>query len=117
MLLTHDAPFEAYPDLRGSPLIRDVIKECQPVFHIFGHVHVAEGRHEFNVPGTPTRSWLLENVTFGKNLARSLAGSMAILEWDGKEGDITLVKDAWLSQMRFHIWMSVWPEKISNAKP
>ncbi len=109
VLLTHDAALDAYSGGRGSMLIAELIRFCEPPFHLFGHVKPREGRYEYNLEGTRTRSIHLNQVTFGKNSESNLADAMAILTWDGKQGEVEIVQDEWLSRMRSHNWDRVLP--------
>lgn len=109
LLLTHDAPAEAYPR-GGSKLVARVIKACQPDVHLFGHVHPVNGQHEFFTPNVHTKSVILKGLSFGKNRDENLSGSMGIMEWDGSNSRIGLVTDDWLKQMRHKTWEQIWPE-------
>ncbi|MGP8199419.1 MAG: metallophosphoesterase family protein [Limisphaerales bacterium] len=112
LLLTHDAPAEAYPQ-GGSALIAEVIRECCPDIHLFGHVHPIQGQYEFFVAGSKTKSLVLENVSFGRDASGSLSGAMGILDWDGYRAKTVIVKEPWLQQMHHKNWDRVWPECVS----
>ena len=113
LLVTHDAPQHSYTGHRSSETISEVIKARKPPVHLFGHAHPVDGRHEFSVPGLPTRSWIFEDVGFGKKCNGSLEGAMGILSWEVEWGkpkwSVEMVRDPWLSQMRHRNWMHVWP--------
>jgi hypothetical protein len=109
VLLTHDAPAEAYPDM-GSKLIIRVIKACQPSIHLFGHVHPIRGRHEFSLAGSRTKSFILKDVSFGKSRNEDLSGSLGILDWDGSVARVSVATDPWLKQMRYQTWEQVLPD-------
>lgn len=108
LLLTHDVPCEAYPQ-GGSVLITKVIRACRPVFHLCGHAHPVRGQHELKLPDASTQTWLLENVSFGKDGYGTLAGCMAILNWSRTGGTVELVQDEWLRRMRMKNWQHVLP--------
>jgi hypothetical protein len=112
LLLTHDAPAEAYPH-GGSALITQVIRECCPDIHLFGHVHPSQGIHEFLVPGCKTKSLVLKHVSFGKDGSKGLRGAMGILDWDGSRSNMEIVNEDWLQQMNYKNWDRVLPECIS----
>jgi Icc-related predicted phosphoesterase len=103
VLLTHDAPAEAYPG-GGSKLITRVIKACEPSVHLFGHVHPIDGQCLFSLPGCRTTSFLLKNVSFGKTKAESLSGSLGLLDWDQCRARVSVAQDDWLKQMRYCTW-------------
>jgi Icc-related predicted phosphoesterase len=114
VLLTHDAPAEAYPE-GGSKLITHTIKTCQPDVHLFGHVHPVRGQHHYNVRGARTSSFILKDVSFGKSKSENLAGALGILDWDGDQAKINIVGDNWLKQMRYQTWKQVWSGAVSHA--
>jgi len=114
LLLTHDGALGALPSGRGAPEITEVLRVCQPSFNLFGHIHPEEGRNEFTIDGISTRCVILEDVGFGKSLRGSLEGCMAILDWDGKEGNVHLVEDDWLKQMRHENWKYVLPGAVKD---
>jgi Icc-related predicted phosphoesterase len=105
LLVTHDAPAGAYPT-GGSELISGIIKACSPRAHVFGHVNVLKGIHEFSVAGSGTKSFIFRNVTFGQSGRGKLLGTMGILEWDGSTAHVTVVEDGWIKQMRADNWQS-----------
>jgi hypothetical protein len=109
VLLTHDAPAEAYPDM-GSKLITRVIRACQPSIHLFGHVHPIRGRHEFSLAGSRTESFILKDVSFGKSRRADLSGSLGILDWDGLVARVNVATDPWLKQMHYQTWEQVLPD-------
>jgi hypothetical protein len=109
LLLTHDVPEHSYPGGRGSRLISEVIRKCRPPLHLCGHAHPVGGKNEFTASGLPTRSWILEDVGFGKNGRGSAAGCTAILAWDGHHAQVELARDNWLNAMRLRCWQKVWP--------
>jgi len=108
LLLTHDAPALAHPT-GGSEAVTRVIQACRPSIHLFGHVHPIDGRHQYNVPEVETKSFLLKDVSFGKKMDENLAGSMAILDWDGKDAQFELVQADWIKQMRRGTWEQTQP--------
>ena len=113
VLLTHDAPGHSYTGHRASDTISRVLDACRPPVHIFGHAHPVDGQHEFHRDPIPTRSWIFEDVGFGKNCNGSLEGAMGILTW-GTPGlprgwEVELVQDDWLKSMRHRTWHHVWP--------
>jgi Icc-related predicted phosphoesterase len=107
ILLTHDAPAEIFPS-GGSAMVTKAIRTCQPHFHLFGHVHPPHGQHEFGLPGLRTKSWILKDLSFGRDGSESLAGTMAILDWTENSKSIQLAND-WLSQMRLGSWQQILP--------
>jgi len=113
LLVTHDAPQHSYTGHRSSAAISEVIKARKPPIHLFGHAHPIDGKHEFSVPKLPTRSWIFEDVGFGKDCNGSLSGTMGILSWDVQWGEpkwsVEMVRDPWLSRMRHRNWPHVWP--------
>ena len=109
VLLTHDTAAGLHPSWRGSPRIREIIELCEPVFHLFGHVHPVEGKHAYALPGSRTQSWILEDVGFGQKCHGTLAGAMAILTWNAESGTAELVTDSWLDRMRFRNWGKIFP--------
>lgn len=106
LLLTHDAPAEAYPR-GGSALITQVIKACNPEIHLFGHVPPVQGRHEFVVPNCKTKSLVFKDVWFGKDGSEGLLGAMGMLDWRGSCWKIEIVKEDWLRQMAYRNWERV----------
>ena len=113
VLLTHDAPGHSYIGYRVSDTIARVLEECRPPVHIFGHVHPVNGQHEFHRDPIPTRSWIFEDVGFGKKCDGGLDGTMGILNWPDaatpQACSIELVQDDWLTRMRHRNWRHVWP--------
>jgi hypothetical protein len=103
LLLTHDAPAEAYPQ-GGSALITRVIRSCQPSIHLFGHVHPIGDMHELSLPDCPTKSFVLKSVSFGTPGRDGLIGSMGLLDWDGSTAKVEIVRESWLSQLRPGNW-------------
>jgi Icc-related predicted phosphoesterase len=114
LLLTHDAPAHSYTAYSGSRTISRVLEACNPGLHLFGHVHPADGCYEFKAEPLQTRSWIFEDVGFGRNCDGNLKGSMGILSVDSVDGkpefNVEVVEDEWLSKMRFKSWEYVWPE-------
>ena len=113
LLVTHDAPQHSFPGHRSSDTISEVIKSRKPPLHLFGHAHPVDGQHDFSVPNIPTKSWIFEDVGFGKDCNGSLSGTMGILSWDVQWGEpkwsVEMVRDPWLSKMRYRNWEHVWP--------
>jgi Icc-related predicted phosphoesterase len=113
VLLTHDAPGHSYTGHAASSTISEVLRACEPPLHVFGHAHPVDGRHEFFADPIPTRSWILEDVCFGKKCDGSLRNAMGILHWDAGRGTpayrVELVDDEWIGAMRHQSWMHVWP--------
>jgi hypothetical protein len=112
LLLTHDAPAEAY-SIGGSTLITQVIRTNCPKIHVFGHVPPVHKQHEFSVAGSPTKSLVFKDVSFGKDGREGLVGSMGVLEWDGPICKIEIVNEDWLKQMRPRNWEQVLAEPIA----
>lgn len=113
LLLTHDAPAEAYP-FGGSALITQIIRTICPKIHLFGHVHPIHERHEFTIADSPTRSLVFKDVSFGEDGSGGLVGSMGLLEWKGPLPKIEIVKEDWLTRMRPRNWEQVWAEPIAG---
>jgi hypothetical protein len=107
LLLTHDVPDGVYPGHRGSTLVTEVLRACDPPFHLFGHAHPFHGQHEFLPEGLQTRCWIFEDLGFGKKGDGTLEGAMGLLDWDGRRGTIEKVGDPWLRRMRQETWMYV----------
>ena len=112
LLLTHDAPAEAYP-FGGSALITQIIRTKHPKIHLFGHVHPIHGRHEFSVADSLTKSLVLKDVSFGKDGSEGLVGTMGLLEWKDPLSKIEIVSEDWLKQMHFRNWEQVRAEPIA----
>jgi Icc-related predicted phosphoesterase len=112
LLLTHDAPAEAYP-FGGSALITQIIRTNYPKIHLFGHVHPIQGRHEFSVNDSPTKSLVFKDLSFGKDGSEGLVGTMGLLEWNDPLSKIEIVNEDWLKQMRPRNWEQVWAEPIA----
>ena len=114
LLLTHDAPLHSYTGCRASSMISEVIHTCRSPLHLFGHAHPVDGAHKFSSPGIPTKSYIFEDVGFGKKCNGNLEGSMGILNWNvvqGKGGGVVeIVRNRWLCQMRHRSWNHVWPK-------
>lgn len=113
LLLTHDAPAEGYPE-GGSALVTSVIRSCHPSIHMFGHVHPIGGVHEFSLRNCPTRSFILEGVSFGRYGKVGLIGSMGLLDWDGSTGKVEIVSEDWLSQIGPGNWEQFTPLRVSG---
>ena len=113
LLLTHDAPAEAYP-FGGSALITQIIKTICPKIHLFGHVHPIHERHEFSIADAPTRSLVFKDVSFGEDGSGGLVGSMGLLEWKGPLPKIEIVKEDWMKRMRPRNWEQVCAEPIAG---
>jgi Icc-related predicted phosphoesterase len=113
LLLTHDAPQHSYTGHAASETISGVLATCVPPLHLFGHAHPVNGQHEFYRDPIPTRSWIFEDVGFGKKGDGSLLGTMGILTWEpdhaGSPWSVEIVRDSWASAMRQRSWMHVWP--------
>jgi Icc-related predicted phosphoesterase len=110
LLLTHDAPEHVWQHRTGSPTISELINTLRPPLHLFGHVKPNAGQRIFQVPGTNTESWLLENLTFGKSGNDKLEGTMAVLDWKSPaDWSITPVEEPWLKAMTGKTWRKVWP--------
>jgi predicted phosphodiesterase len=109
LLLTHDAPAEAYPN-GGSTLVTRVIKTCRPIIHLFGHVHPINDRHEFSVPHSGTASLVFKDVSFGREGGEGLMGAMGVLEWNDSESQVTIVQDDWLKRMYPRTWEQILPD-------
>lgn len=108
ILLTHDTPADAHP-LGGSLQIANLIRACQPDIHLFGHIHPVDGQHEFRAPKSRTKSVILKEVSFGKELDKNLLGVMGILSSDAEGINFSLILDDWLKQMRHQTWEQVLP--------
>jgi Icc-related predicted phosphoesterase len=113
VLLTHDAPGHSYTGHAASSTISEVLRTCEPPLHVFGHAHPVDGRHEFAAAPIRTRSWIFEDVGFGKKGNGNLVGAMGILTWEPSHADslwsVEIVRDTWASAMRQRSWMHVWP--------
>ena len=114
LLLTHDAPALAHPT-GGSEAVTRVIRACKPSLHLFGHVHPIDGRHQYSVPNVGTKSFLLRGVSFGKKMDENLLGTMAILDWDGKDAHFELVQAGWIKKMRHGNWEQTRPEIVKDV--
>jgi len=110
LLVTHDAPRHSYTGHSASPAISQVLQACLPPLHLFGHAHPVDGQHEFHADPIPTRSWILEDLCFGKECNGNLENALGLLTWETKRQDIEVVADDWLKQMRHRTWKHVWPE-------
>ena len=111
ILLSHDAVFGAFPGMKGSQQIARILRERNPAFHLFGHVHPISFQHEYPLDGSTTTSWILEDLTFGKNRNRLLDHSMAILNWNGQSGTIGLVQNEWILRMGCNSWRDILPNE------
>lgn len=109
LLLTHDAPADASPIGVGSKQISGIIGVCKPPVHVFGHVHPAGNQHELQAANSQTRSFILKNVSFGKDRSENLCRALGLLDWDGTTAKLSIIADDWLSQMQYHTWQHVLP--------
>ena len=67
------------------------------------------GQREFGLPGLRTKSWILKDLSFGRDGSGNLADTMAILDWTKNSKSIQLADDSWLKQMRLGSWQQVLP--------
>lgn len=109
LLLTHDAPYGLFPGGKGASLVSDVLRTCQPAWHLFGHVHPHHGIYEYAIEGASTRCLLLNNLNFGPDGQDRLEAVMAILEWRDGSGEVHIVDEPWLRQMTRTTWQHVLP--------
>ncbi len=109
LLLTHDAPQGAYPGGKGAGLVSDVLRACQPAWHVFGHVHPKHNVFEYPLDGVPTRCLLLNELNFGPEGNRQLRFVMAILDWRTGRGELDIVDEHWMRTMTRATWQHVLP--------
>lgn len=106
VLLTHDSPQGLIYRESGLPIIEEVVKRHQPLYHFFGHY----------IGGTCLEYCYLNRVTTACKLAephfnsrdperRLLPDSMGLLRWHSREQHRFEIVDAlWLDDYRAETW-------------